>query len=93
MEKRMVWRRRGRPAHYMWFDPDLRFRYFDRNALKEFTKDPDAKRKYHHRYRDWAQGDVTDQMTCIGACWLMERKRYWEIEGLPARIGCLEGGR
>jgi glycosyltransferase involved in cell wall biosynthesis len=90
----IVWKRRRRPSDYMWFDPDLRFRYFDSNAFKLFVKGQldseykkKLKRKYHHKYRDWAKGEITDQMCCIGACWMMHRDRYWEIEGMDEGHG------
>jgi len=31
--------------------------------------------------RDAANGDITDLMSFIGACWFMEISRYWEIDG------------
>ena len=90
----MVWKKRKTPSDYMWFDPDLKFRYFDNNAFKLFINgriDSESKKglktKYHHRYREWAQGDITDQMCCIGACWLMHRDRYWELEGMDEGHG------
>jgi len=45
--------------------------------------------QYWRQYgkRPEAQGDVTDQMCCIGACWMMERDRYWAIDGLDENHG------
>lgn len=32
-------------------------------------------------------GDLADTMTCIGACWLMARERYWHLGGLDETHG------
>lgn len=37
--------------------------------------------------RPEAQGDITDVMSSIGACWMMHRERYWEIDGMDERHG------
>jgi len=94
VEMDMIWKCRKSGTDYMWFDPDLKFRYFDKNAFKLFIRGKidsklknEMKRKYHHKYRDWAKDDITDQMTCIGACWLMHRNRYWEIDGMDEGHG------
>jgi hypothetical protein len=34
-----------------------------------------------------AKGDITDVMGNLGACWFMERDRYWELEGLDQEHG------
>lgn len=88
-EKEIVWRRRkGSSANYMWFDTQLKFSYFDNNYLRPYKKDGEnVKRKYSHKYRDWAKENITDQMVCIGACWLMHRQRYWDIGGMDEGHG------
>ena len=88
-ERVLVWKpRKEKRSDYMWFDKDLRFSYFDKNFLKEYGDNTKAlKKKYHHRYRDWAQGDITDQMVAIGACWMMHRERYWELGGVDEKHG------
>jgi glycosyltransferase involved in cell wall biosynthesis len=90
-ESRMniVWEpRKGTKSDYMWFDTDLRFRYFDSTGLAPYGLDINAsKEKYSHKVRDWAQGDITDQMTALGACWMMHRDHYWELEGLDEGHG------
>jgi glycosyltransferase involved in cell wall biosynthesis len=90
-ESRMeiVWKNRsGSKSDYMWFDTDLHFRYFDSTCLASYGLDINAsKEKYSHRNRDWAQGNITDQMTALGACWMMHRDRYWELEGLDEGHG------
>ncbi len=34
----------------------------------------------HFKSRPGAELDLAEQMTCVGACWMMTRSRYWEIE-------------
>ena len=88
-ERIMVWQpNRNKKSDYMWFDTDLRFAYFDKNHLKKYGEDIHAlKRKYGHKYREWARGDVTDQMCAIGACWMMHRERFWDLGGLDEEHG------
>lgn len=37
--------------------------------------------------RPEAKGDIADQMCCVGACWMMERDRYWELDGMDEKHG------
>jgi len=37
--------------------------------------------------RQAAAGDIADLMCCVGACWMMERARYWELGGMDERHG------
>lgn len=37
--------------------------------------------------RPEAQGEIADVMCCVGACWFMRRKRYWEIDGMDELHG------
>jgi len=41
----------------------------------------------NYEKRPEAQADIADQMCCIGACWLMEREKYWELDGLDEKHG------
>jgi hypothetical protein len=87
-EQAIIWKPKKSASDYMWFDRDLRFRYFDGICLKPYGHDIKAlKKRYHHQYRTWAQGDITDQMTALGACWFMERARFWELDGLDEKHG------
>ena len=40
-----------------------------------------------YKKRPEANQDIAEQMCAIGACWLMERKRYIELEGLDEKTG------
>jgi len=40
-----------------------------------------------YRKRPEAKGEITDLMSCIGACWMMERERYWFLEGMDENHG------
>ena len=88
-KRTMVWDRRpGRRSDYMWFSTDLRFSYFDRNYLKKYGSDANAlKQKYNHSRREWARPKITDQMCAIGACWMMHRERYWDLDGVDEGHG------
>ena len=33
------------------------------------------------------QGDIADTMSLLGACWFLERERYWELDGLDEDHG------
>ena len=37
--------------------------------------------------RPESQGDIADTMSLLGACWFLERERYWELEGLDEEMG------
>jgi glycosyltransferase involved in cell wall biosynthesis len=37
--------------------------------------------------RPEAQGEISDTMSLLGACFLMERERYWELDGQDERHG------
>ncbi|GAG07462.1 unnamed protein product, partial [marine sediment metagenome] len=64
-EKVLVWKRRRRRK--------TDFARFDR----------DLKFQYWRAYgkRSEAQGEITDVMSSVGACWLMHRDRFWELGG------------
>jgi glycosyltransferase involved in cell wall biosynthesis len=83
-EREIIWQiKKRKRTDYMWIDPDLRIKYFDRIGLQGYGEDVNAlKKRYSHKLRDWARGDITDVMVGIGACWFQERGRYWELGGL-----------
>ncbi len=37
--------------------------------------------------RPEAQGDIADVMCFVGACWMMRRERYWELDGCDEEHG------
>ena len=41
----------------------------------------------NYKKRPETEGDIVDQMSCIGACWMMDRERYWEIGGMDEGHG------
>lgn len=51
--------------------------------------DSDLHFQYWSEYakRPEAQGDITDLMSFIGACFFVNRERYWEIDGLDEKHG------
>jgi len=68
----MVWEPRWRRVTYSWrFDKQLRFQYW-----------------FKHRDRpETRRGDFIETMSFIGACFFMERERYWELDGLDEAHG------
>lgn len=50
--------------------------------------DSDLKFQYWRAYKKRAgAGDLVESMSLLGACWMMHRDRYWEIDGLDERHG------
>lgn len=51
--------------------------------------DKDLHFQYWRGYdkRPEAKGDIADVMCCVGACWMMERERYWKIGGMDEGHG------
>jgi len=86
LTKDIIWRSKNNSIDYMWFDTDLKFRYFDSTCLDLYGV-KNAKQIYSHYNRDWAKGDITDQMTCLGACWFMHRRRFLDLGGLDEDHG------
>lgn len=41
--------------------------------------------KYHGAWKK--EGDLTETMSLLGACFFMERKRFWELEGCDEKTG------
>jgi glycosyltransferase involved in cell wall biosynthesis len=97
-EKVLVWRPRFEkgPKDFMLFDQTLHFQYW--NTYKEAWQE--------YKTRPMALPEIADQMCCIGACWMYDRERYWELGGLDeghgswgqmgAELACknwLSGGR
>lgn len=37
--------------------------------------------------RPEAQGDISDMMCCVGACWMMHRDFYWKLGGMDENHG------
>lgn len=91
LHKEMVWKpRRGVKTTAWRFDSTLHFQY-----AGEMSKRPEL-----------IHGDFIETMSCLGACWFLERERYWQIGGMDeahgswgnmgTELGCkswLSGGR
>ena len=52
-----------------------------------FDKDLNFQYWRKHKKRPEAQGDLIETMSCIGACFLMHRERFRELDGLDERHG------
>jgi glycosyltransferase involved in cell wall biosynthesis len=68
----VVWEPRWSRLTHSWrFDKELHFQYWF-----EHRKRPETRR-----------GEFIETMSCIGACFFLERERYWELEGLDEKHG------
>lgn len=67
----MVWQPRFQyPATTTWrFDRELHFQYHRKDKNSE-------------RYKAQEPTGIVETPTCIGACFLMERERFWELGGM-----------
>jgi glycosyltransferase involved in cell wall biosynthesis len=60
------------------------------NRKSDFMRfDKDLHFQYWRAFgkRPEAQPDIAPLMSSLGACWMMERKRYWELEGTDEATG------
>jgi hypothetical protein len=71
LSKLVVWQPRFQhEATTTWrFDHELHFQY-------------DRKYKKTARYKEQEPTGIVETPTCIGACFLMERERFWELGGM-----------
>lgn len=67
----IVWQPRGNKVTVSW--------RFDNNMQFQYWR--------KHRKRPESKGDLIKTMSFIGACFLINRKRYWEIDGLDENHG------
>lgn len=82
--QKIIWKPKKHPIDYMAFTENLIFMYFDNNFLKPYGGN---KELYDHKRRTWAQGEITDLMSCLGACWFLEREHFWKLGGLDEGHG------
>lgn len=88
MHKKIVFRRKDhKRTDYMWINDELRMKYFDRPGLEQYGDVRELKRTKSHKAAPWADGDITDVMTCIGAGFFMHRERYWDLGGMDESHG------
>jgi len=60
------------------------------NRCSDYARfDRDLKFQYwgDFKRRPEAKGEITEVMSSIGACWMMHRERYWDIDGMDERHG------
>jgi glycosyltransferase involved in cell wall biosynthesis len=67
----IIWKPRGNKITYSW--------RFDSNMQFQYWR--------KHRKRPECQGDLIETMSFIGACFLIPRERFWEIDGLDEAHG------
>lgn len=71
-ERVTVWKpRNGTRTDFWRFDRSMHFQYQSGWAGK----------------RAEGPGDLADTMSCIGACWMLYRERYWQLGGLDEQHG------
>ncbi len=69
--RKMVWKPRLHKMTDAW--------RFDRDLHFQYWGD--------YKRRPESKGEIVDVMCNLGACWFMERKRYWELDGLDEKHG------
>lgn len=67
----MVWKPRGNKVTVSW--------RFDKELNFQYWK--------NHKKRPEAQGELIETMSFIGACFFMERGRFWDLDGLDENHG------
>lgn len=70
-QREMVWKPRARVLTTAW--------RFDRELKFQYWKE--------YSRRPEAQGPISDTMSCLGACWFLDREWYWELNGLDEAHG------
>lgn len=71
-ERVMVWKPRpGTHTDFWRFDHTMHFQYQDGWNGK----------------RAEGPGELYDTMSCIGACWMLDRERYWKLGGMDEKHG------
>ena len=70
-EKVMVWEPRRNRLTVSW--------RFDKDLHFQYWR--------KHKKRPEASGDLIETMSCIGCCMLMERERFWEMDGMDEAHG------
>lgn len=86
--RKIIWKHKKRKkTHYMWFDDQLRIKYFDKTSLRNYGDAQELKNICNHKKQKWAQGDITDVMCGIGACYFWERDFYWKLGGMDEGHG------
>ena len=56
-----------------------------------FDKEMHFKYWKKHKRRPECKGDLIETMSCIGCCFFMERKRFWELDGMDEGHGSWGG--
>jgi glycosyltransferase involved in cell wall biosynthesis len=67
----VVWEPRGNKVTVSW--------RFDKEMHFQYWK--------KHKKRPECQGDLIETMSCIGACFLMRRDRFWDLGGMDEATG------
>lgn len=70
-KRKMIWRPRRRTSQD--------FYRFDNNLKFQYWKD--------YRNRVSKKQRLVESMSLLGACWMMERERFWELDGLDETHG------
>ncbi len=58
-----------------------------RNCFMRFDRDLHFQYWREFKKRPEAKGDLVETMSFLGACFLMHRERYWELDGLDEKHG------
>lgn len=74
--------RRNTPTHSWRFDSQLNFTYWG-----EYTSDERYCKKHNIPFRPEAQQEIHDTMSLLGACWMIERERYLDLNICDEKYG------
>ena len=55
------------------------FGRFDRELHFQYWRD--------YENREESKGELAEVMCCVGACWMMKRERFWQLDGLDEKHG------
>lgn len=79
----MVWEPRWNKLLEAWrFDSDLHYQQWGL-----FTADEKTCKRHEAVYRPEGQGDIIPVMSCLGACWFLDRERYLDLGALDEATG------
>jgi len=70
-ERKMYWQPRSGTTN--------NFMRFDKDLHFQYWRD--------YKSRPEAQGDIVECMSLLGACWMLHRDRYWDLEGMDEEHG------
>lgn len=59
---------------------DMKWKRRESRRTSSMRFDTNLKFQYWGAYQKQQKGDLVESMSCLGACWMLTRDRYWELE-------------